>query len=77
MARGKLLMIVPPAPSTPPTELPPLNPLAKAVKETVFQAQASQALESVKANTSLSEHFGTLSDLRKSGMVDHLIVHFV
>lgn len=67
-------MIMPPAPSTPPAELAPLNPLAEAVKGALLQAQVSQALESLKPSTSLSEHFGTLSDPRKSGMVDHQLM---
>ena len=36
--------------------------------------QVSQALKSLKPSTSLSEHFETLSDPRKSGLVDHQLM---
>ena len=59
-------MIVPSTRSTSPAKLPPPRPIAEAM-EMVLQEQAQQALESVELSTSISEHFGALSDPRQGG----------
>lgn len=69
-------MIVPPARSMAPIELPPPNPIAEGVKADL-QAHARKALESVEVSTSISEHFGALSDPRKGGMVEHRLIDII
>lgn len=69
-------MIVPPARSMAPIELPPPSPIAKAI-EADLQAHARKALESVEVSTSISEHFGALSDPRKGGMVEHRLIDII
>ncbi len=73
-------MRVPPVHSSPPAELPPRRPLTEAmaaVLEEQAQDQAQKALESVEFGTSISEHFATLSDRRKGGMVAHRLIDII
>jgi predicted transposase YbfD/YdcC len=59
-----------------PIELPPPSPIAEGVKADL-QAHAQKALESVEVKTSISEHFGALSDPRKGGMVEHRLIDII
>lgn len=68
-------MIVPPTRSTSPAELPP-RPIAEAV-ERGLQEQAQQAVALAELSTSISEHFGALSDPRKGGMVEHRLIDLI
>jgi predicted transposase YbfD/YdcC len=71
-------MLMPPAHATLPTELPPPNRVTEAVR-LGLQAQAEEALSRSLGvmSTSISEHFSSLRDPRKGGMVEHKLVDLV
>lgn len=69
-------MILPPTCSNPPVEWPSPSPIAEAVVADL-QTQAPKVLESVEVSTSISEHFGALSDPRKGGRVEHKLIDII
>jgi hypothetical protein len=58
-------------------ELPPPTVVTQAVEEGLQEQAEKAVIEAAATSASLNEHFASLKDLRKSGLVEHKLIDII